>query len=169
MKMTLALSLLAASLGVGCASSQAPSQWSDMTLAERTIRDAAAAGATHVPVPADLLARATSAVEYAHHLPGDPDHAHRLCEQAQVDAELATVLTRVDAIERRATKAGDRVAARVGDQPAVVETPPAAPNTTPADPNTTPTATVAATTPDTTHVPSSSAPTTSVALTSVAP
>jgi len=163
MKMTLALSLLAASLGVGCASSQAPSQWSDMTLAEHTIRDAAAAGAMRVAVPADLLARATSAVEYAHHLPGDPDHAHRLCAQAQVDAELATVLTRVDAIERRATKAQDRVAARAGDQPSAAETPPT--EVTPTHPATTTTAATA----DMTPAPTSSAPTGSVALSAVAP
>jgi hypothetical protein len=100
------LSLLAILLAIfsgACASStNLAARLDESTLAVQTIHDAEVGGASQSEQAADLLARAKSSVEYAHHLPGDPDHARRLYTMAQVDAELAVVITRRDA-ERKQT------------------------------------------------------------------
>jgi hypothetical protein len=92
----LAVTLLAASWG-GCATSTATSPISPSlapSLAQQTIRDADAAGAGRAGKPAELLAEAKSELTYAQHLSGAPEHAARLYERAQIDAELSLVLSR---------------------------------------------------------------------------
>lgn len=73
-------------------------------LARQTIREAEVTGAARSPTGGESLARAKAAVAYAERLPGDPDHAKRLYMRAQVDAELALVLTRRTAQERIAAR-----------------------------------------------------------------
>ena len=108
MKRILALVVLAMS-GAACASTGTAPGWDGMALAERTIRDADAAGtAGSDGKPAQLIASAKSELAYAQHLPGDPAHAQRLCVRAQVDAELALVLVRLEAHERALTQAQAR-------------------------------------------------------------
>jgi hypothetical protein len=91
------LSLFAICGGACASSTNLPARIDESTLAIQTIHDAEAGGASQSEQAADLLARAKSSVEYARHLPGDPDHARRLYTMAQVDAELAVVIMRRDA------------------------------------------------------------------------
>jgi hypothetical protein len=88
---TLAVLLLAVSWG-GCATSTAGSPVG-FSLAQQTIRDAEAAGAGNAGRPAELLAEAKSELTYAQHVSA-PEHAARLYERAQIDAELSLVLSR---------------------------------------------------------------------------
>jgi hypothetical protein len=102
MKTISALALLSISWSGACASSNHLEATLDETsLAIQTIHDADGAGAGNCEKAADLVARAKAAVAYAQHLPGDPDHARRLYMSAQVDAELALLLTRRDAHAQR--------------------------------------------------------------------
>jgi hypothetical protein len=88
------VTILAASWG-GCATSTATSAIGP-SLAQQTIRDADAAGAGRAGAgkSAELLEEAKSEVDYAQHLSGAPEHAARLYERAQIDAELSLVLAR---------------------------------------------------------------------------
>lgn len=87
----LAVMLFAVSWG-GCATSTATSPVGP-ALAQQTIRDADAAGAGRAGKSAELLAEAKSELTYAQHVSA-PEHAARLYERAQIDAELSLVLSR---------------------------------------------------------------------------
>jgi hypothetical protein len=93
----LSLSLLTLGGGACASTTNLSARLDESALAVQTIHDAEVAGAGQSEQAADLLARAKSSVEYARHLPGDPEHARRLYTMAQADAELAVVITRRDA------------------------------------------------------------------------
>jgi hypothetical protein len=93
MRKILALSLFA--FCGACATTQPLGSVDAHTIAVQTIHDADAAGAAKAGgKPAELLAEAKSEATYAQHLPGDPEHAHRLDLMAEADAALAIVLAR---------------------------------------------------------------------------
>jgi hypothetical protein len=90
----------------------------EAALARATIGDAETAGAGKAGRPAELLEDARSSLAYAQRLPGDGEHAVRLCRRAQIDAALAIVLARKELRELQRARVAARQARELAAQQA---------------------------------------------------
>lgn len=115
----------------GCATAQPLMSQGQVKRFDDVVRDAEAAGAAaEPPAAAEHLRDAKSEFEYAQHLPRDPEHARKLLEQAQADADLALTLARghvQDVSDARASELRQARAEQATPLPAIAPGGPSAP------------------------------------------